>query len=407
MDTPAPAPAPATAAFDNPNPQPSQDLNFDDDFGSLRNAIRSAPDANKGETQKPKEEAPKVEKKQAEKQAEDKPKSLKDKLKVEEEPAEEESTEETTTEEGDEDDLPTYKDRKPTEKEKATWKGLKQAKAEYDKIKPEYEKLKADFEEFKKKPVLDNEVTKELEELRQFRDMTNFKLSDKYKMEVGQPINKIYQEIEEMVVEFKIDETALDKAFKETSEWKRNLAIERVLKEADDEIPTAIAKTILDKAGELHQRWLREIELSQEAAKNLAAYEHEKKQAVTKQMLEEQKAWQQNIDAKIAEAETNLAPIFRGMKPQEKEALMAAMRSAKISDDPGQRALQAIGVELAAALAESWQKLTNENAILKKANKALSAASPASNGRQPEPKKAASDDDDDSLFQAIRSATGR
>lgn len=407
MDTPAPAPAPATAAFDNPNPQPSQDLNFDDDFGSLRNAIRSAPDANKGETQKPKGEAPKVEKRQVEKPAEDKPKSLKDKLKVEEEPAEEESTEETTTEEGDEDDLPTYKDRKPTEKEKATWKGLKQAKAEYDKIKPEYEKLKAEFEEFQKKPVFDDEVTKELEELRRFRDMTDFKLSDTYQKEIAQPIGDIDRDISEMVTEFKIDKDGLAKAFTEISEWKRNLAIEKVLKEADDEIPTAIAKTILDKAGELHKLWKREAELEQEAGKNRAAYEYEKKQTVTKQTLEEQKAWQQNIDAKIAEAETNLAPIFRGMKPQEKEALMAAMRSAKISDDPGGRALQAIGVELAAALAESWQKLNNENATLKKANKALSAASPASNGRQPEPKKAASDDDDDSLFQAIRSATGR
>ena len=407
MDTPAPAPAPATAAFDNPNPQPSQDLSFDDDFGSLRNAIRSAPDANKGETQKPKEEAPKVEKKQAEKPVEDKPKSLKDKLKVEEEPAEEESTEETTTEEGDEDDLPTYKDRKPTEKEKATWKGLKQAKAEYDKIKPEYEKLKAEFEEFKKKPVFDDEVTKELEELRRFRDMTDFKLSDTYQKEIAQPIGDIDRDISEMVTEFKIDKDGLAKAFTEISEWKRNLAIEKVLKEADDEIPTAIAKTILDKAGELHKLWKREAELEQEAGKNRAAYEHEKKQTVTKQTLEEQKAWQAALESSTQMIETQMAPLLKGLPQAQKEELMSALKEAKIADTPEDRALQAQAPHIAAVLIEHLNSLKKEMAELKKANKALSAASPASNGRQPEPKKAASDDDDDGLFQAIRSATGR
>lgn len=407
MDNPAAAApaAPTQGAFDNPNPQPSQDLSFDDDFGSLRNAIRSAPEANKESPKQTEEKPAKQEKKTVEKPAEDKPKSLKDKLKVEEEPVEEEAAE-TTSEEGEDDDLPTYKDRKPTDKEKATWKGLKQAKAEYDKLKPEFEKLKAEYEEFKKKPVFDDEVTKELDELRRFRDMTDFKLSDTYQKEIAQPIGAIDNDITEMVTEFKIDKEGLAKAFTEISEWKRNLAIEKVLKEADEEVPNGIAKTILDKAGELHKLWKREAELEQDAAKNRAAYEHEKKQTVTKQTLEEQKAWQAALDNSTQMIEAQMAPLLKGLPQAQKDELMTALKEAKIAETPEDRALQAQAPHIAAVLIEHLNSLKKEMAELKKTNKALSAASPTSNGRQPEARKA-EDDDDEGLFKAIRQSSGR
>ena len=400
MDNPAPAApaAPAQGAFDNPNPQPSQDLNFDDDFGSLRNAIRATPDAPNQEGEK----SAKQEKKAAEKPAEDKPKSFKDKLKVEEEPVEEE----TTLEEVDDDDLPTYKDRKPTDKEKATWKGLKQAKAEYDKLKPEFEKLKSEYEEFKKKPVFDDEVTKELDELRRFRDMTDFKLSDTYQKEIAQPIGSIDNDITEMVAEFKIDKDGLAKAFTEISEWKRNLAIEKVLKEADEEVPNGIIKTILDNAGELHKLWKMEAEMEQDSAKKLAAYEYEKKQAVTKQTLEEQKAWQAALDNSTQMIESQMAPLLKGLPQAQKDELMTALKEASIAETPEDRALQAQAPHIAAVLIEHLNSLKKEMAELKKTNKALSAASPASNGRQPEARKA-DDDDDEGLFRAIRQSSGR
>jgi hypothetical protein len=407
MDTPAPAPAPATAAFDNPNPQPSQDLNFDDDFGSLRNAIRSSPDANKGETQKPKEEAPKVEKKQAEKPAEDKPKSLKDKLKVEEEPAEEESTEETTTEEGEEDDLPTYKDRKPTEKEKATWKGLKQAKAEYDKIKPEYEKLKAELEERKKMPALDDEVLKKLERLEQKEKIFDLQGSEEYQTTILAPQREIDTAIAGMSKKYGINLNDLNEAFKETVDWERDDAIEKVLKQADEEVPLSIMKNILDKAARKHEIWQKEIKMFEDADRKRAAYEHEQKQTATQKTIEEQKAWQAALDSSTQMIETQMAPLLKSLPKEKLDEFKAALKEAKISDDPVERALQAQAVQVASVLVEERNVLTKKVAQLEKTIKALSAASPASNGRQPEPKKAASDDDDDGLFQAIRSATNR
>lgn len=405
MDEPQAAPTDA---------QPQIDMGGDDDFSALRSAIQQAPEANKqadpvmdSVKPKPTEKAPKQEQKPVEKEeaTEKQPKSLKEKLKVEDEPVEEESTEESN-QEGEEEDIPTYKDRVPTEKEKATWKGLKQTKAEFEKLKPEYEKLKAEFEEFKKKPVFDDEVTKELEELRRFRDMTDFKLSETYQKEIAAPQAVIERDIVEIATEFKIDQAALGKAFTEISEWKRNLAIEKVLRESDEEVPSAITKTILDKAAKMHDIWQKEAQLEEDAGKNRAAYEYEQKQKVTKQTLEEQKAWQSALDSSTQMIETQMAPLLKNMPKEQRQELMSALKEAKIADTPEDRALQAQAPHLAAVLIEQLNSMKKEMAELKKANKALSVASPASNGRQTEAKKADSDDDDEGLFKSILAHQG-
>ena len=395
--------------------QPSIDIGGDDDFSALRSAIQQAPEAKRqadpvmdSVKPKPAEKAPKQEQKPVEKEegAKEQPKSLKDKLKVEDEPVEEEPTDEGK-QEGDEEDIPTYKDRVPTDKEKATWKGLKQTKAEFEKLKPEYEKLKAEFEEFKKKPVFDDEVTKELEELRRFRDITDFKLSETYQKEIAAPMQSIDSDISEMVTEFKIDKDGLAKALMETTEWKRNLAIEKVLENSDETVPSAIAKTILDKAGELHKLWKREAELEEDAGKHRAAYEHEHKQKVTKQTLEEQKAWNDALESSTKMIESQMAPLLKNLPKEQRDELMGALKEAKIADTPEDRALQAQAPHLAAVLIEQLNSMKKEMAELKKANKALSAASPSSNGRQAETKKAESDDDDEGLFKSIRAHQGR
>lgn len=406
MNAPAPTPEVAIA----PQVQPTPDLGGEDDFSSLREAIRSAPEAN---ANKPQEQPKKVEK-QAEKpvdktvekpeKAKDQPKSLKDKLKVEEEPVEEEVEVENKEEE---DDIPTYKDRVPTDKEKATWKGLKQVKAEYEKLKPEFEKLKAEYEEFKKKPVFDEEVTKELEELRRFRDMQDFRQSETYVKEVAEPLSAIESDVTEMVTEFKLDKDSLAKAFTEKSEWKRNLAIDKVLREADEEVPGGVAQAIRDKASELHSLWRKEADLEANAEKNRAAYEHEKGQKVTKQTLEEQKAWTAALEASTQMVETQMGPLLKALPEDQRNELMSALKDAKIADSPEDRALQAQAPHIAAVLIERLNAVTKEMSALKKANKALSAASPSSNGRQVEAKKPADDDDEDALFKSIRSHYGR
>lgn len=392
-----------------PDAQPQIDIGGDDDFSALRSAIQQAPEAKQADPvmdsvkPKPAEKAPKQEAKPAEK-ADKQPKSLKDKLKVEDEPIEEETTDEAP--EGEEDDIPTYKDRVPTDKEKATWKGLKQTKAEYDKLKPEFEKMKAEYEEFKKKPVFDDEVTKELDELRRYRDMTKFELSETYQKEIAAPFAAIEKDIVEIAEEFKIDQAALGKAFTEISEWKRNLAIEKVLRESDEEVPGAITKTILDKAAKMHDIWQKEAQLKEDAAKNRAAYEHEERQKITKQTLEEQKAWQSALESSTQMIETQMAPLLKNMPKEQRDELMGALKEAKIADTPEDRALQAQAPHLAAVLIEQLNSMKKEMAELKKANKALSVASPSSNGRQAEAKKADADDDEDGLFKAIRSQQG-
>ena len=392
-----------------PDAQPQIDIGGDDDFSALRSAIQQAPEAKQADPvmdsvkPKPAEKAPKQEAKPAEK-ADKQPKSLKDKLKVEDEPIEEETTDEAP--EGEEDDIPTYKDRVPTDKEKATWKGLKQTKAEYDKLKPEFEKMKAEYEEFKKKPVFDDEVTKELDELRRYRDMTKFELSETYQKEIAAPFAAIEKDIVEIAEEFKIDQAALGKAFTEISEWKRNLPIETDLRDSDEEDAGTITKTILDKAAKMHDSWQKEAQLKEDAAKNRAAYEHEERQKITKQTLEEQKAWQSALESSTQMIETQMAPLLKNMPKEQRDELMGALKEAKIADTPEDRALQAQAPHLAAVLIEQLNSMKKEMAELKKANKALSVASPSSNGRQAEAKKADADDDEDGLFKAIRSQQG-
>lgn len=402
-------PAPAPTLSQPQNIQPSSDLDMGDDFGSLREAIQAAaqdkpiPEPKPEKQVKAPKEAP-VKTQKEEPTDKPKPTSLKDKLKVEDEPVEEKATEA----EAYEDDIPTYKDRVPTEKEKATWKGLKQAKAEYDKILPEYEKLKSEFEDFKKKPVFDEKVTKELEELRRFRDMQDFKQSDTYIKEVAEPLGQIESEVMEISDAFKIDKNSLAEAVAERSEWKRNLAIEKVLKEADEDVPNGIVKTILDKASKLHDIWRKEVELAENAEKNRAAYEYERKQTVTKQTLEEQKAWQGALEESTKMIETQMGPLLKGLPEAQKNELMTALKEAKIADSPEERALQAQAPHLAAVLIEKLNGLNKEIATLRKTNKALSATTPTTNGRQTEAKKLDDDDDDgESLLQGIRQYSGR
>lgn len=395
--------------------QPSIDVGGDDDFSALRSAIQQAPEAKKqadpvmdSVKPKPAEKAPKQEQKPVEKEegAKEQPKSLKDKLKVEEEPVEEEPAEEGK-QEGDDEDIPTYKDRVPTDKEKATWKGLKQTKAEFEKLKPEYEKLKAEFEEFKKKPVFDDEVTKELEELRRERNIFKFELSETFQNEVVLPKAAIEKDVVAIADRFKINKTELGKAFAEITDWERNLAIENVLNESDETVPAAIVKTILDKADKMHEIWQKEERLKEDAAKNRAAYEFEERQKVTKQTLEEQKAWNDALENSTKMIESQMAPLLKNLPKEQRDELMGALKEAKIADTPEDRALQAQAPHLAAVLIEQLNSMKKEMAELKKANKALSVASPSSNGRQAETKKTDSDDDDDGLFKSIRAHQGR
>jgi hypothetical protein len=105
--------------------------------------------------------------------------------------------------------------------------------------------------------------------------------------------------------------------------------------------------------------------------------------------------------------ETQMGPLLKSMPEDQRNELLSALKEAKIAETPEDRALQAQAPHLAAVLIEQLNSMKKEMNELKKANKALSAASPASNGRQQEAKKPAADDDDEGLFKAIRSQYGR
>ena len=403
MET-APVAAPAIEAPEGLANQPPP---MEDDFGSLRNAIRGANPNNTLEVEKTKEQ-PKEQKKDVSKETakEAKPKSIKDRLKVQEDESEQEEAPETS--ENEEDDLPTYKNRVPTEKEKATWKGLKETKTKYDELLPKFQELEKQFNELKEKPVFADDVTKELEELRRFRDMTDFKQSDFYRKEVSEPMESVQAELSEIVDTFKIEQSRLAKALTETSTWKRNMEIDKVLQDADDEVPGGVAQTIRDRAAQMHDIWKKEAEMEAEAGKGKAAYEADKRKEIDRKSLAEKQAWEKARTAAVDEVKNLTRPLLGKLGDEKSKELLEAMNAAEISDEPSERALQAIAPQLAATLIEHLNEQYKENAKLKKDLKALSSSKPGTTQTTgEEAKRSADDEDDDGLFKSIRRYQGR
>ena len=310
----------------------------------------------------------------------------------------------------DDDDLPKYKDREPTEKERLTWKTLKDSKAEYDKLKPSFEKLQKEYNELLKKPSMSKEVEEEIAELRRFRDMTDFKLSDKYYDEVSVPMSKIDNEMTEILDSFQVDKKAFAAALMETTGWRRNVALDKALESAEDEVPAGAAQRLRELSGEMHEIWQKEENMRQDALRGKAAYDQQKRVEMDKKSLAEKQAWREAKSTAIDLVKESAAPLLKGMSEADKKEFLDAMHSTDISDDPKEKALQAVSVQYAALLINQLNKMQDELHKARKEAKALSQSRP--NTRQKtgdEPKKLSDDDDDSALLGEIRDmrTTGR
>lgn len=298
------------------------------------------------------------------------PKKAADKLgSVEEEPVEEEKpTDEEAPPEG------------TNEKGLSRWKQLKAKEKMADELTKKVEAMTKEMEELRKSPV-SKEVQEKLEELQKFRDIHDVKRSKEYQESVIAPLAKAEKGIEEVCGEFKIDVDKMLHAMSEVSEWKRSIAIDKLVEEADD-APAAIKASLYKMADQLHVAWQKGAEIESRASELRAAQEALANQGNEKQTYEQQQAWQKALAASKSLVEAKLAPVLKGMSEDERKEFTSAIENAAISDDPEERALQAQSPQVAAVLIRRLNNLTKEFNALKKERDTLIAARPGARERQ-------------------------
>jgi hypothetical protein len=320
------------------------------------------------------QEAPKPEVKPLEKKADPaqkpEPKKAADKLgSVEEEVVEEEKP-------ADEEPPP----EGTNEKGLSRWKQLKAKEKVADELTKKVEAMTKEMEELRKSPV-SKEVQEKLEELQKFRDIHDVKRSKEYQESVIAPLAKAEKGIEEVCGEFKIDMDKMLHAMSEVSEWKRSIAIDKLVEEADD-APAAIKASLYKMADQLHVAWQKGAEIESKASELRAAQEALANQGNEKQTYEQQQAWQKALAASKSLVETKLAPVLKGMTEDERKEFTSSIENATISDDPEERALQAQSPQVAAVLIRRLNNLTKEFNALKKERDTLIAARPGARERQ-------------------------
>ena len=320
------------------------------------------------------QEAPKPEVKPLEKKADpaqkpelkkaaDKLGSVEEEVVEEEKPADEEPPPEGTNEKG-----------------LSRWKQLKAKEKVADELTKKVEAMTKEMEELRKSPV-SKEVQEKLEELQKFRDIHDVKRSKEYQESVIAPLAKAEKGIEEVCGEFKIDMDKMLHAMSEVSEWKRSIAIDKLVEEADD-APAAIKASLYKMADQLHVAWQKGAEIESKAGELRAAQEALANQGNEKQTYEQQQAWQKALAASKSLVETKLAPVLKGMTEDERKEFTSSIENATISDDPEERALQAQSPQVAAVLIRRLNNLTKEFNALKKERDTLIAARPGARERQ-------------------------
>lgn len=266
------------------------------------------------------------------------------------------------------------------EKGLSRWKQLKAKEKLADELTKKVEAMTKEMEELRKSPV-SKEVQEKLEELQKFRDIHDVKKSKEYQESVLAPLAKAEKGIEEVCSEFKIDVDKMLHAMSEISEWKRSIAIDKLVEEADD-APAAIKASLYKMADQLHVAWQKSAEIEAKASELRAAQEVLASQGSEKQTYEQQQAWQKALSASKSLVETKLAPVLKGMTEEERKEFTSAIENAAISDDPEERALQAQSPQVAAVLIRRLNNLTKEFNALKKERDSLISARPGARERQ-------------------------
>lgn len=328
----------------------------------------------------------------------------------------EEEQEEEPAEESEE--LPPEGDQSP--KAISRWKQLRQAEKQFKELGPKLKEYEAKIAELQK-AVIPPEIEAELAELRLHRDVFDLHNSPEFKKTVAEPLDRIGGEVNEIAGEFKLNQDNLWDAIRETSEWKRTIAIEKVIKAADraaqaaaDEsgeeyspIPSSAIGVIANHANRAHQVWQKQAELETKAGELKQSKEAEYAQKSQLSTVEQEKAWAKAADESRTIIETNLAPVIKTLPEKDRAEFLEAVKSAKISDDPVSRAFQAQAPEVAAMLTNVVINLRKELAEQKKINSGLISAKPGTKQNHGEPVKKAAfgtdfDDFDSELESAMR-----
>ncbi len=343
------------------------------------------------EQPKPAVEAPKKEEAQPKVEPAE-PKTLKDKLGAVEEIVEEK--EEPVTEE----EIPTYKGRVPTDKEKASWASLKREAAELKEFKTKYSELENKVKELEKSP-LSEEVRTKLEHAEKVQAAYDMRNSPEYLKAVTEPKEAISADVAEIASTFGLNEDALWKAFAETNSWKRGQAIDKAIQGAEQEISPSVVAAIRDNAERMHGVWRKESELESKASEIKTALDARSKDTQQKMSLEQEQAWSKATAESQQMLETKLAPVLKGLPEAERASLVEALKTAKISEDPGERALQAQAPHIAAIMIQRYNAQAKAMAELKKENAALLKSRPGTTVTQePEARTAKSDSEEDEDF---------
>jgi hypothetical protein len=306
-----------------------------------------------------------------------------DRLKSVEEPAAEEPAK-------PEDAKPT--DAAPAEAEETAPKGLtpeaqkawtegKRAKKELARVKPEYEKLKAEVEQLRtQKPQVPEEITKELEDHRQFRAAHDWKNREEYQNEVVKPMQKHWSDVREVVDYLGVDATAVERAMLETNRLRRNELIKQALSTSEKELDPQAVSDVCSAANALHEVDAKAQKMEREALELQNVLKGKQEQETAKQKEARELAFSKASNEVATLFETKLAPVLK-----DKPEVAKALREARIAEDPMDQAYQAQSAALLPEVVEAYIALRNELAEIKKKTQARTAARPTLNGHTPPP----------------------
>lgn len=304
-----------------------------------------------------------------------------------------------------EDELPPEgkKEGEEGEKQMSRWNKLRAEEKRAKQLDKAVETLKKEVEELRKNPI-SKEVQAELERHRQREAIYEVERTREYKESVTAPLAKAEGNITEICTEFKLDPDKMFEAMREIKDYKRQMAIDKILDDADN-VPNAIKAALYKEADRLHEGWLKGSEMKSKAAQMKAAHEAQSEKATTAQTYEQQQAWQKAVANSKSVMEKKIAPIIKAMPEAERQEFMDALDNAAISDDPEERAMQAHGLEVAAVVTKALVAERKTVTELRRTVASLTNARPGTKATNTLEDDNPSDiKDDDDFFAKIKRA---
>lgn len=289
------------------------------------------------------------------------------------------------------------------EKQMTRWTQLRNEEKRARELDKTVAALKKEVEDLRKNPI-SKEAQAKVDKYEEMVAARFVEQTKEYKDTVDAVLAKAERGMEEICKEFKLDPDKMFEAMKDPVDWKRHVAIDRLVDDADN-VPSAIKASLYKQAEQLHAGWLKGNEMKSKAAELRAALDAQFEKTNTEQTFEQQQAWQKAVASSRAMMEKKIAPILKGMTETERKEFTDALDNAQISKDPEERAQQAHGIEVAAVVVRALIAQRKENADLKKTIASLTNARPGvkqAGVTEDDDPNAVKDDDD--FFAKVRRA---